>query len=261
MPLRVLIVDDEPIARRGVRLLLETEDDLAVVGECSNGDEALAAIRRDAPDVVFLDVQMPNRDGFEVLAALSPEELPVVIFVTAYDQYALRAFDVQALDYLLKPFDDDRFYDALARAREQVRRRKEGAFAQKVRALLSAFEGVHPAEDRPSYLERVAVRAGGRVQFFKVHEVDWIEASGDYMCLHIGNKPHYVREKMGTLEEKLDPRRFVRIHRSTIVNVDRIRELRGHDNGGYMVLLLDGTELKLSRSYQGTVFSMLGEVS
>jgi two-component system LytT family response regulator len=169
---------------------------------------------------------------------------------------------VHALDYLLKPFDDERFQGALERARQHTRRFKEGDFTQKIRALLRALEGLKaPEPDKGTYLDRLAVKSGGRVQFFRIEEVDWIEAAGDYMCLHIGKKPHYVREKMGALEERLDPRRFVRIHRSTIVNIDRIRELRGHDSGGYVVLLQDGTELKLSRSYQTQVFGLLGEVS
>lgn len=267
MSLRALIVDDEPLARRGVRLLLDDEDDIEVVGECAGGREAVGAILSERPDLVFLDVQMPDLNGFEVLEAVgaaAPEALPFVVFVTAYDQYALRAFEVHALDYLLKPYDDERFQAALGRVRQHAQRFRTGDFAQRIRALLQALEGMRtPTADRPAspYLDRLAVKAGGRVQFFKVEEVDWIEAAGDYMCLHIGKKPHYVREKMAALEEKLDPRRFVRIHRSTIVNLDRVRELRGHDSGGYVVVLHDGTELKLSRSYQSQVLALLGEVS
>lgn len=260
MTFRVLIVDDEPIARRGIRILLEEEPDVEVVGECGDGRTAVEAIRRERPDLVFLDVQMPDLDGFQVLKMVGPDHLPFVIFVTAYDRYALQAFEVHALDYLLKPYDDERFQAALERARQHLRRHA-GGYAERIQALVQAIEALRPAPgERTAYLDRLAVKSGGRVQFFKVDEVDWIEASGDYMCLHVGKKPHYVREKMGTLEEKLDPRRFVRIHRSTIVNIDRIRELRGHDNGGYVVHLHDGTELKLSRSYQAQVLSVLGEV-
>lgn len=262
MKIRALIVDDEPIARRGIRLMLEQEDDVDIIGECSNGQDAIDAIQEQRPDLVFLDVQMPDLNGFEVLEAVGMAAMPVVIFVTAYDRYAIQAFEVHALDYLLKPFDDERFQAALDRARLHIRRFKEGVFTQKLQTLLEALELLRePAPEKTDYLDRLAVKAGGRVQFFKVEEVDWIEAAGDYMCLHVGQKPHYVRETMSTLEAKLDPRRFVRIHRSTIVNVDRIRELRGQDSGGYVVRLYDGTELKLSRSYQSQVFSLFGDAA
>ena len=256
-------------------MLLEAEADVEIVGECGGGGAAVTAIRAERPDLVFLDVEMPDMSGFELLEALAAElaseragdgeaapAMPVVVFVTAYDRYALQAFEVHALDYLLKPYDDERFQEALARVRQHLRRHRTGDLTQRIRTLLEALEAIRPpAAEKPAYLDRLAVKSGGRVQFFRVEEVDCIAAAGDYMCLHIGKKPHYVREKMGALEEKLDPRRFVRIHRSTIVNIDRVYELRGHDSGGYVVHLRDGTELKLSRSYQSQVLALLGEVS
>ena len=259
---RVLIVDDEKIARQRLRLLLdEAGAGVDVVGEAAGGEEAVRLIDTLRPDLVFLDVQMPDLTGFEVLGALESEALPAVIFVTAYDQYALRAFEVHALDYLLKPYDDERFQEALDRVRQHLRRHRTGDLTQRIRKLLQALESVRPAAaEKPSYLDRLAVKSGGRVQFFKVDEVDWIEAAGDYMCLHIGKKPHYVREKMGTLEEKLDPRRFVRIHRSTIVNRERVRELRSYFHGEYIVILHDGTQLKLSRTYRDNLDLIAGKL-
>lgn len=259
MTIRTLIVDDEPAARRGIRRLLEAEADVMLLAECAHGEAAVQAITTQQPDLVFLDVQMPGLSGFEVLRAVGPRHLPLVIFVTAYDQYALRAFDVHAVDYLLKPFDDERFQAALDHARATLRQRRMDLFEQKMQDLLGAIEDYSTPPRRPAYLERMAVRSGGHVQVVRMQEVDWIEAAGDYVCLHVqeGGK-HYIRETMQALEEKLDPRRFVRIHRSAFVNLERIRELRSEESG-YAVLLHDGTELKLSRTYQAQVLALLDE--
>jgi two-component system LytT family response regulator len=247
MTLRVVIVDDEELARRGIRSRLERAGDVDVIAECRNGREAIDAIRRLAPDLVFLDVQMPGKDGFDVVAGLGGDAAPPqVIFVTAHDRYAVRAFDVHAFDYLLKPIDDDRFADALARAREAVARARDGDVGRRLAALLRDVK-------RVEYPERFVVRSGGRVVFVRAAEIDWVEAAGDYVSLHTGKRTWLLRETMTSIERKLDPDRFARIHRSTIVQVDRIAEMRSYDNGEYVVLLRDGTSLKLSRTYRAVL--------
>jgi len=248
-PLRVLVVDDEPLARRGIHARLGRMADVEIVGECASGREAVDAIRGLSPDLVFLDVQMPGLDGFGVVEAVGAERMPVVVFVTAYDQHALRAFEARALDYLLKPIDDERFEQAVARARARVAERRESAVGRRLAAAPAA-----PAAP----LERILVRSGGRVLLVAADEVDWIEAAGDYLRLHVGPARHLLRETMGALEARLDPRRFVRIHRSTIVNVSRIRELQPYFNREYVVLLRDGTRLKLSRGYRERLELLLG---
>lgn len=239
----VLIVDDEPPARQKVRRFLETAPDTTIAGEASDGTEAVARIRALAPDVVVLDVQMPGLDGFGVLAALEDDDLPVVIFATAYDEFAIRAFDVAAVDYLLKPFDGERFRRALDRAREKVAARStEGDAA--LRALLARVR----AADRA--LERIHVRSGERSYFVPVADIDRIEAAQNYLIMHAGGVSHTVRGTLAGMSGQLDPGRFARIHRAHIVNVDRIRELRPWSHGDYTVILLDGTELPLSRRYR-----------
>jgi two-component system LytT family response regulator len=257
--IRVLIVDDEPVAREGIHVLLDGDGEIEVVGECANGRDAAEAIERLAPDLVYLDIQMPEMDGFGVIQEVGAEDMPVVIFVTAYDQYALRAFDVAALDYLLKPFDDERFAAALDRAKSQIRKGEVGDLTRKLIALLSGQaaaggEGQSPA----AYLQRVMLKTGGRVIFLKVEEIDWIEAEGDYVKLHVGANSHLLRDTMRRLEEQLDPASFVRTHRSTIVNLDRIKELHPYFHGDFMILLKDGTELKLSRSRRSVLEERLG---
>ena len=245
-PLRVLVVDDEPLARRGIHVRLGRMAGVEIVGECASGREAVDAIRGLSPDLVFLDVQMPGLDGYGVVEAVGAERMPVVVFVTAYDQHALRAFEARALDYLLKPIDDERFEQAVARARARVAERRESAVGRRLAAAPAAP------------LERILVRSGGRVLLVAADEVDWIEAAGDYLRLHVGPARHLLRETMGALEARLDPRRFVRIHRSTIVNVSRIRELQPYFNREYVVLLRDGTRLKLSRGYRERLELLLG---
>lgn len=260
--IRVLIVDDEPLARRGIRARLAPARDVEVVGECAGGREAVRAIRELAPDLVFLDVQMPGVDGFGVIGAVGTAEMPVVVFVTAYDQHAIRAFEAQALDYLLKPIDDERFERALERARRRIGERREGALGRRLAAVLAEAGAAEPAavtsERAAPPVDRFLVKKGGRVILVPAEEVDWIEAASDYVRLHVGHESHLLRETMSRMEEQLDPRRFVRIHRSTIVNVERIRELHPHFNREYVVVLRDGTELKLSRGYRDRVEPFFG---
>ncbi len=242
--LRCLIVDDEPLARERLRDLLADECDVEIAAECPDGRKAVAAILKLEPDLVFLDVQMPGLDGFGVLEALAPESIPAVIFVTAYDQYALRAFDAQALDYLLKPFDRERFQRALGRARDQLRKRRSGSLEPRLLALLEQL-----AQRKP-YLERLVIKASGRVYFLRTEEVDWIEAEGNYVRLCAHKEVHLLRETMNHLESRLDPQRFLRIHRSTIVNIERIKELHPWFKGEHIVILRDGTRLTLGRAYR-----------
>ncbi len=254
---RVLVVDDEPLARRRIRRLLERDPEIETVGDCGDGAAAVAAIAEHAPDLVFLDVQMPEIDGFGVLERLSAgsagsaRKLPLVVFVTAYDQYALRAFEVSAVDYLLKPFDRRRFEKALQRAKARLAAEAGDGLGQHTLALLEELRA------RSSHLDRLVVKAGGRAFFLKTDEIDWIEAEGKYVRLHVGRESHLLREPIGTLEAQLDPRRFLRIHRSTIVNVDRIRELQPWFHNEYRVLLRDGTELMLSRGCRKKLAELL----
>lgn len=242
--IRALIVDDEPLARERIRDLLERDPEVVVAAECRDGLEAIAAIREHSPDLVFLDVQMPEKSGFDVIAEVGVDRLPVIVFVTAHDDYALRAFEVAALDYLLKPFDADRFAKTLDRAKAQIRSRLPDEFQQRV---LSMMEDLRAA---PRGLERLIVKTGGQLVFLKTEEVDWIQAEGNYVRLHVGTASHLVRETIQGLEASLDPGRFMRIHRSTIVNLDRVREIQPLVHGEYRVVLTDGTKLTLSRGYR-----------
>lgn len=265
MPIRVLIVDDEPIARRRLQRLLRQEDDVEILPEVGTGRDAIEAIHRERPDLVFLDVQMPDLDGFGVVEALGTEQMPPVIFVTAYNEYAVRAFDVHAIDYLLKPFDTDRFRAAFARARVHLEQLSSAEQGRKIRALLEQVlgEGTPVTVDRSSltpaaaapaarhrYVDRLMVKHDGRVFFVKVTDVDWFEASGNYVRIHTGKVSHLIRETMQRVEAQLDPSMFVRIHRAVIVNLDRIRELQPWFAGDYVVILRDGRQLKLSRTYR-----------
>lgn len=250
-PFQVMVVDDEPAARRGVKLLLNGEPDIAVIAEAGDGDSAVKLIKKHKPDILFLDVQMPGQDGFEVLKKLQAGERPVVIFVTTFNEHALKAFEVHAVDYLLKPFDDERFKAALGRAREAVRSRATLALNAKVDQLIAQFEGGAATDpDAGGFNDRIMVKCSGEIFFLKPTEIDWIEAEGDYMKFHVGGKSHLMRETMARLEARLDPKRFVRIHRSTIVNLDCVRKLSPSFVGEYAVVLTDGTKLELSRGYQ-----------
>jgi two-component system, LytTR family, response regulator len=251
--IRVLVVDDEPLARERLRSLLEQEGDVELVGECGDGLAAVEAIDAGKPDLVFLDVQMPHLDGFDVLDTVEPGNRPHVVFVTAYDEYAVRAFEVHALDYVLKPFDRDRFRSTLARARTELARGNAGA--ADLEGRLTALLG--ELEDRRKRLERIVVKSGGRVFFLRTEDVDWIEAAGNYVELHVGAESHLLRETMNKLARRLDPKLFLRIHRRTIVNVERIRQLEGVTHGEYVVVLKDGTRLASSRGYRESVQRLL----
>ena len=257
--IRTLIVDDEPIARRNLRALLARDPEIEIVGECGSGAQAVQRIRAGAPDLLFLDVQMPGLDGFEVLRRLDAKQMPTVVFVTAYDRHALRAFDVQAIDYLLKPFNDDRFAQALRRAKAQLAQRESGELRRRLLALLQAEGGdpvVAPAGD---YEQKFMVRSGSRVALVRAEEIDWIEAADSYTCLHAGGEEHLLRRTMAELEQKLDPERFLRIHRSTIVNLRRLRRVQTK-SGEYEVVLEDGTALRLSRSRKEQVELILSRM-
>jgi two-component system LytT family response regulator len=250
--IRTLIVDDEPLARQRLRKLLEADGEIAVVGECGDGQQAVGELRRLRPELVFLDVQMPLLDGFGVLQSLAEDVLPVIIFVTAHDRYALKAFEVHALDYLLKPYDKTRFAAALERAKIQVRQGNAALLNDQLAEMLKMVGTRRQAADR------LMVKSGGRIVFVRVADIDWIEAAGNYMHLHVGKDDHLLRESMTALQKKLDPARFVRIHRSTIVNLDRIREIQPMFNGDFVVMLLDGKELPLSRNYRENLEESLG---
>ena len=260
LPIRALIVDDEPAARRGVRLLLERDSEIVIVGEAGSGGEAVTLLQRERPALVFLDVQMADCNGFQVLGQLGPTVRPTVVFVTAYDEFALQAFEVHAVDYLLKPYDDARFCSALDRAKQQVRHHHSAAFDARLTQLLDYLKQSPAAEMTgagPDGSDRILIKSSGEIIFLKVAEVDWIEAEGDYMKFHVAGRSHLQRDTMARLEARLDPKRFVRIHRSTIVNLDRVRKLSPSFVGEYAVVLHDGTKLKLSRGYQDRLVALL----
>jgi two-component system LytT family response regulator len=242
--IRTVIVDDEPLARERIAMLLANEPDIEIVAQCRDGEEAIAAIRDHAPDLVFLDVQMPQMSGFDVIDAVGAGRMPLVIFVTAYDEHALRAFEVKALDYLLKPFDRERFADALERARKQIEREETGDLG---RRLLALVKDLRPSQPKP---DRLVVKSAGRLFYLRMDEIDWIEAAGNYVRLHVGPTSHLLRETMNAIEGRLDPEKFFRIHRSRIVNMERIQEMQPWLNGEYAVLLRTGTRLTLSRGYR-----------
>jgi two-component system LytT family response regulator len=257
-----LIVDDEPLARQNIRLLLKEYSEVELIGECGSGAEAIRSIRKERPDLLFLDIQMPEMNGFEVLERISTERIPAIIFVTAFDQYAIKAFEVHALDYLLKPFDDTRFEKALKQAKDQIEQREINELSQRLIALLEdRGDSSSIRAHKPSYISRLMIKSTSRVFFLKVDDIDWIEAADYYVKLHQGKRAHLIRETMGDLETKLDPAKFIRIHRSTIVNLDRVKEMHPHFNGEYIVILLDGTELKLSRSRREQLQQLLNSGS
>ena len=251
-PIRVLVVDDEPLAREKICGMAADDPDIRVVAECSNGAEAIEAVQAMRPDLILLDVQMPEVGGFAVLEALKDEGLPPVIFITAYDHYAVRAFEFHALDYLLKPFDRERFQTAIERAKRQIRRDSGARMDARILALLEEMR------EMPRYSERLVVKTGGRVFFLNTDEIDWVEAEGNYVSIHTGKKSYLLRETITSLESQLDPKEFVRIHRSAIVRLDRIKELQPWSHGEYHVLLQDGTRLTLSRSYREKLQAALG---
>jgi two-component system LytT family response regulator len=246
MTLRVAIVDDEELARRGIRTRLQRFPDVDVVADCSNGRQAIDSIRRRTPDLVFLDVQMPGKTGFDVIEQVGWETFPYVIFVTAHDRYAIRAFEINALDYLLKPIDDERFDLAFQRARDALAADRDREFGQRLASVL----GDVASSPKSGLADRIVVRSAGRVVFVRISDIDWVEAAGDYVMLHVGKTSLLSGETIAEIDQKLQAKGFTRIHRSTIVNIDRIAEMRALDNGEYHLFLRDGTELKLSRSYR-----------
>ena len=255
--IRALIVDDEPIARLGLRQLLRTEPDVEIVGECADGREAVAAIAERKPDLIFLDVQMPLMGGFGVVEAVGAENLPAVVFVTAYDEHAIRAFEVHALDYLLKPVDPERFQKTLARAREHAGASKAKRLDHKLSALLQSLDEMKAAGARPAQPERVVIKEQGRISFLGTDEIDWLCARGNYVQLHAGRGTYLLRETVDGMERKLDPRKFVRLRRSTIVRAERVKELHTLFNGEYAVILKDGTRLQSSRRYRENLDALL----
>jgi two-component system, LytTR family, response regulator len=252
--IRVLLVDDEPLAREMLREMLQGDTEVEIVGESCNGREALDAIHTLEPDLIFLDVQMPEVGGFEVLTTLGKEKAPYVIFVTAYDQYAVRAFEVQALDYLLKPFDQERFNASWERAKAQLKRDRNGGMDERIITLLEELKAGN------KFLERLVIKTAGRIYFLETNDIDWIEAEGNYVSVHSAKKSHLLRETISSLESQLDPKKFVRIHRSSIVRLDYIQELQPWFHGEYRVILRDGTQLTLSRNHRDKLQEALGKL-
>ena len=288
--IKVRVVDDEPLARERLTTLLSQEPDVELVTPARDGEEAITSIHDDSPDLVFLDVQMPQMNGFDVIEAVGSDKMPLVIFVTAYDQHALKAFQVRALDYLLKPFDRERFTDALQRARKQLERDETGDLGRRLLALVKDLRRDQPRSDRLVVRrhaadpvrphrglgvgtlcqrraarlsvdphDRLVVKSGGRLFFLRTDEIDWVEAAGNYVRLHVGPASHLLRETMNAIEGRLDPEKFFRIHRSRIVNMERIQELQPWLNGEYAVLLRTGTRLTLSRGYREKLQDRLGK--
>lgn len=242
MIIRTVIVDDEPLARARLVDLLAGERDVEVIAECKDGPEAISAITRLRPDLAFLDVQMPAADAFQVLASLESRRRPLIIFVTAYERHALKAFDVQAIDYLLKPYDNDRFRQALDRARAQLQQEHQSELGTRLLEMATQTHILHS--------DRVMVKSGNRLLFWRLGQIDWIESEGNYVRLHMGGESHLLRETMIALESRLDPAQFMRIHRSCIVNIERIRKIEPGENGDYTLTLTNGVGLTLSRGYR-----------
>lgn len=239
--IRTVIADDEGLALKKLRILLSSENGVTVVGECQDGRQAVAAVQTHKPDLLFLDIHMPDLDGFEVLSHIPQDQLPIVVFTTAYDRYAIRAFEAHALDYLLKPFDQARLHHALERARAELLKSHEEGVKARILDLLKA------AKSESKTFQRLVIRTAGRVVFLELNEVDWIEAAANYVRIHTGKDSYLLREGIGHMQAKLDPARFVRIHRSFIVNINRIRELQPCDSGEYIVVLKNGKELSCSK--------------
>jgi two-component system, LytTR family, response regulator len=251
MSIKAVIADDEPLARERIRTLLAGERDIEIVAEATNGAEAVQLVREHHPDLLFLDVQMPGMDGFGAIEQLASEVLPSVVFVTAYDEYALQAFEVNALDYLLKPFNRTRFQKTLRRAREHVLGRANGDISKKLVSLLESLRS------NRLHLDRIVIRNAGRVTFLPTSEIDWVEAAGNYVKIFSGKDQHILRETLKNLETRLDPSLFVRVHRSTILNVERIRELQPLFHGDCIAILRDGTRITCSRSFSDRLDALL----
>jgi len=264
MKIRVLIVDDEELAREGIRMLLEDFPDAEIAGECSNGFEAVSMIQERKPDLVFLDVQMPEMDGFGVVERIGADKMPLVIFVTAYDKYALRAFEIHAFDYLLKPIDDDRFVKTFQRAVAQLEQ-SENSLNQRLAELIEDLKSqrgqisANQSQPASKYLERIVVKMAGRISFVGVEEVDYFKSADNYVEIHTGQKMHLVRETITRLESRIDPQKFLRISRSVIVNIKRIKELQPLFKGDFAVILHNGTEMTASRRFRKNLDTLLKE--
>jgi len=242
--LQVLIVDDEKLSRHRLRRLLSEDAELEIAGECATGHDCLQFLATHSPDLVFLDVQMPGMDGFGVIDAIGPERMPCTIFVTAYDQFALRAFEVHALDYLLKPFDEKRLAESVRRAKRQILHREGETDRERLRNILQAMQ------TSTRYRDRLAVKQGENLMILRADQVDWIQAADNYVNLHCGHETHALRGTMNSLQQTLDPAKFIRIHRSAIVNLDRVKALQPWFRGDYRVVLTTGVQLTLSKSYR-----------
>jgi two-component system LytT family response regulator len=255
--IRTIIADDEELARRGLRALSQRCEDLELICECSNGGEAVDAIHLHRPDLVFLDVQMPGKTGFDVISATADAERPHVVFVTAYDKFALRAFEVHALDYLLKPVNEERFDAAVARVRKAMSHAADNSLVERVRQVTADLQ-LATSASMVSAVDRLPIKVNGRIILIRLAEIDWIEADGDYVSVHVRDKTWLMRETIAALELRLALSGFVRIQRSALVNAERVKELRPQDKGEYTVVLDDGTELKLTRNYRASVERLVG---
>lgn len=260
--LRALIVDDESLARKGLRLRLEAFDAIEVIGECSNGSEAINSVAELEPDLLFLDIQMPGMTGFDVVAKLQQEDMPMIVFVTAYDEYAVKAFDVHAIDYLLKPIEDARLSDAVEHALQYRQADNASTDKQRLLELIISITGKSETSiaqllkdhtGARSYPDKIAIKDGGETTLVLTEDIDWVDAAGDYMCIHANGETHVMRITMKELEEQLDPSRFQRVHRSTIVNLDRVTKVCSHMNGEFHLILSNGAAIKMSRSYKDKV--------
>jgi two-component system, LytTR family, response regulator len=254
---RIIIADDEQLARQKLRLLLDSEPEVKVVAECQNGEQTLSAIRTCRPDLLLLDIQMPDLDGFQVLSEVSPTDMPVVIFTSAYDQYAIRAFESHALDYLLKPFDQDRLHQALERARFELWKAKDREITNRILELLSRVDSKQ--QPAPEFDSRLVIKTKGRIVFLNLDEIDWVEASANYVRLNVGKESYLFRETISRISARLNPNRFIRIHRSVIVNAGKIKELIPVNSGEYIVVLISGKELSCSRGYRANVQHMIAK--
>jgi two-component system, LytTR family, response regulator len=254
--IRTIIADDEHLARQKLRLLLGSEPGVQVVAECQNGEETVDAVRQHKPDLLLIDIRMPDMDGFEVLGKIVADEMPSIVFTTAYDQFAIRAFDARALDYLLKPFEQERLHEAIERTRAELLKSHNLNLTSRILNLVT--KGESRSESR-LVDDRMVIRAGGKVVFIDVKEIDWIEAAANYVKLNVGRESYLLREGIGSISERLDPDRFVRIHRSVLVNVSKIKELQPCDSGEYIAVLKNGKELSCSRGYRAQLQRVIGK--
>jgi two-component system, LytTR family, response regulator len=250
--IRTLIVDDEMLARNKIARYLKEMPGVEIVDECSNGLEAVQSILKNQPDLVFLDIQMPELDGFGVIRTIGVQQMPMVIFVTAFDQYAIQAFENQAIDYLLKPFNAQRFVAAVERAIQMIQHHSQDDYEERLQDLLERLR------EKSTYIERITIKTSNRLYFIKVDEIEWIDAAGNYVDIHIGDETHLLRETMNNLEAKLNPSRFLRIHRSTIVNIDRIKEMQPDVNNDYIVIMKTGKQLIMSRRNREKLNKIIG---